>query len=105
MHFFSRVYAIVREIPRGQVATYGQIARLAGNPRMARQVGWALHSNPDPGADATEIPCHRVVFKDGRLCSGFAFGGAQAQQALLAAEKVSFCPDGRVDLSVCAWKA
>ena len=60
MGFFEEVYKIVKMIPRGKVANYGQIARLAGNSKMARQVGWALHVNPYPG----QIPCHRVVTKD-----------------------------------------
>ena len=65
--FFARVYETVEQIPVGFVATYGQIARLIGEPRRARYVGYALHSNPRPG----EIPCHRVVFADGRICEGF----------------------------------
>ena len=58
--FFERVYEVVEQIPEGMVATYGQVALLAGRPRSARYVGYALHSNPRPG----EIPCHRVVFAD-----------------------------------------
>lgn len=97
--FTKRIYEVVQQIPRGCVASYGQVAALAGNPRGARGVGFALHRNPRPG----EIPCHRVVFRDGSLCSGFAFGGEGAQRALLAAEDVAFLPDGRVDLQKCAW--
>ena len=74
--FFERVYEVVEQIPEGMVATYGQVALLAGRPRSARYVGYALHSNPRPG----EIPCHRVVFADGRICEGFAFGGPDAQR-------------------------
>ena len=59
--FTQRIYEVVRQIPRGKVASYGQVAMLAGNPRGARGVGFALHRNPQPGV----IPCHRVVFKDG----------------------------------------
>ena len=73
--FFERVYEVVEQIPEGMVATYGQVALLAGRPRSARYVGYALHSNPRPG----KIPCHRVVFADGRICEGFAFGGPDAQ--------------------------
>ena len=73
--FFERVYEVVEQIPEGMVATYGQVARLAGRPRSARYVGYALHSNPRPG----EIPCHRVVFADGHICEGFAFGGPDAR--------------------------
>lgn len=68
---FEQVYEVVEQIPEGMVATYGQVALLAGCPRSARYVGYALHSNPRPG----QIPCHRVVFADGRICEGFAFGG------------------------------
>lgn len=64
--FFERVYEVVEQIPEGMVATYGQVALLAGRPRSARYVGYALHSNPRPG----EIPCHRVVFADGRYLCG-----------------------------------
>lgn len=110
--FNSRVYEIVCTIPQGFVATYGQVAALAGNPRNARFVGFALHANPQPGV----IPCHRVVFKDGSLAPGFAFGGPEKQRALLEAEGVSFIPENqkqpnsgdsglRVDLSRCQWKA
>lgn len=72
--FFNRVYDMVRQVPRGMVATYGQIAKLVGEPRRARYVGYALHVNPEPGT----IPCHRIVFADGRLAEGFAFGGPEA---------------------------
>lgn len=71
--FSRRVYEVVRRIPKGKVATYGQVAALAGAPRNARFVGYALHSNPEPGV----IPCHRVVFRDGSLAPGFAFGGPE----------------------------
>ena len=77
-----------------------QIALLAGSPRASRIVGGALHRNPSPGV----IPCHRVVFRDGSLAPGFAFGGAGAQRALLEAEGVPFLPDGRVDLPRCRWE-
>lgn len=99
--FFERVYDAVCHIPRGSVATYGQVARLVGEPRKARFVGYALHSNPRPG----QVPCHRVVFTDGSLAPGFAFGGPEAQRELLAAEGVAFLPDGRVDLGSCRWEA
>lgn len=110
--FFERVYAVVRRIPAGTVATYGQVSRLAGEPRRARFVGFALHANPHPWvraagepADAEAVPCHRVVFADGRLSPGFAFGGEGAQRALLEAEGVRFLPDGRVDLAASRWEA
>lgn len=66
-----------------------------GSPRASRIVGGALHRNPEPG----KTPCHRVVFRDGSLAPGFAFGGPGAQRALLEAEGVTFLPDGRVDMA------
>ena len=98
--FTQRIYEVVRQIPRGKVASYGQVAMLAGNPRGARGVGFALHRNPQPGV----IPCHRVVFKDGSLCTGFAFGGEGEQRRLLEEEGVAFLPDGRVDMAACQWR-
>jgi len=83
---FDRIYEVVRQIPPGRVASYGQVARLAGNPRMARVVGYALHVNPDPET----IPCHRVVNHSGGLAAAFAFGGEQRQKILLSAEGVGF---------------
>ena len=91
--FFASVYEVLRTVPRGRVVTYGQIARAIGAPRMARQVGYALHVNPKPGF----IPCHRVVNREGRLSGAFAFGGLQAQQKLLEAEGVEVI-GGAVDL-------
>ena len=91
--FFASVYEVLRTVPRGRVVTYGQIARAIGAPRMARQVGYALHVNPKPGV----IPCHRVVNREGRLSGAFAFGGLQAQQKFLEAEGVEVI-GGAVDL-------
>jgi len=71
---FELIYDVVRKIPRGCVATYGQIATLAGNPRWSRVVGYALHVNPEPGV----IPCHRVVNRLGETSSAFAFGGEES---------------------------
>lgn len=100
MSFFTQVYQQVKRIPRGSVATYGMIAALCGNPRMARQVGWALHANPEPGI----IPCHRVVNRLGSLCRGFAFGGLDAQKALLEAEGIEVDADGIVNLTDFLWQ-
>jgi methylated-DNA-protein-cysteine methyltransferase-like protein len=98
--FFQRVYNIVKRIPKGRVATYGQIARMVGQPHAARFVGYALHANPDPKT----IPCHRVVFRDGSLASGFAFGGPDEQARRLKAEGIAFLPDGRVDMDNYSWE-
>ena len=97
--FFDKVYDMVCRIPRSKVTSYGQVALLCGNPRGARAVGWALHQNPRPG----EIPCHRVVNREGRLAPEFAFGGEQEQRRLLEDEQVPFLPDGRVNLTKTFW--
>ena len=89
----KRIYEAVQKIPRGKVATYGQIAELAGDKKMARAVGNALHKNPDPDG----IPCYRVVNAKGELSGEFAFGGAGAQAKLLKADGIEV-KDGRVDL-------
>ena len=94
MTVFETIYEVVKSIPKGRVATYGQVAMLAGNPRWARVVGYALHVNPAPGV----IPCHRVVNREGRVAPAFAFGGEEVQRQLLEAEGVIFEADGRVDL-------
>ena len=96
---FEKIYNVVKEIPRGKVATYGQVALLAGNPRWARVVGYALHVNPEPGT----IPCHRVVTRNGEVSKAFAFGGENMQRILLAEEGVEFLEDGRVDLKRFIW--
>jgi len=101
--FADKVFELVRQIPRGKVSTYGQIARLMGRPQSARYVGFALRSNPDPATSGGDIPCHRVVFKDGSLCEGFAFGGPDVQRSLLQAEGVAFADDNRVDMEACLW--
>ena len=75
--FFKRVYALVKQVPKGKVVTYGQVAAMLGNPRMSRQVGYALHVNPEPG---DVIPCHRVIDRFGSLTRGFAFGGIEVQE-------------------------
>ena len=81
---FEAVYDIVRRIPRGKVATYGQIARMLGNVRWARIVGYALHDNPD--GDLT--PCYRVVNKEGKVSEAFVFGGKNRQIELLEADGI-----------------
>ena len=94
MNTFEKIYEVVKSIPEGKVATYGQVALLAGNPRWARVVGYALHVNPEPGV----IPCHRVVNREGKVAPSFAFGGEGVQRQLLESEGIVFETDGRVDL-------
>lgn len=95
---FERIYEVVKQIPYGNVATYGQIAHIAGNPRWARVVGYALHANPDP----ENIRCYRVVNRDGRISEAFAFGGGNKQKELLEAEGIEVV-DGKVDLRRYQW--
>ena len=97
---FTRIYDVVRRIPRGKVATYGQIALLAGNQHWSQVVGYALHVNPDP----VGIPCYRVVNRFGEVSRAFAFGGDNEQRRLLEADGVAFLPDGRVDLKRFLWQ-
>lgn len=97
--FSERVFDIVKQIPKGKVSTYGQIARMMGSPRSARYVGWALRGNKEP----VSTPCHRVIFKDGRICEGYAFGGPDAQRKLLEDEGVAFVDDMHVDMESCLW--
>lgn len=89
----KRIYEAVKKIPKGKVATYGQVAALAGDKKMARAVGNALHKNPDPAS----IPCYRVVNAKGELAGEFAFGGPGAQAKLLEADGIEVV-NGRVDL-------
>jgi methylated-DNA-protein-cysteine methyltransferase-like protein len=86
MNFFASVYETVKKIPKGKVASYGQVATVLGNPRMSRQVGWALHANPFFG----EVPCHRIVSKDGKVAKNFAFGGEDVQIKMLEDEGIMF---------------
>ena len=96
---FEKIYKVVRKIPRGKVATYWQIAALAGNPRWARVVGYALHVNPDP----SEIPCYRVVNRQGKASAAFAFGGETMQIQLLSADGVEFV-DVHVNMEKYLWR-
>ena len=95
MNTFEKIYEVVKTIPKGKVATYGQVAVLAGNPRWARVVGYALHVNPKP----VIIPCHRVVNRKGRTTPAFAFGGMDVQRQLLESEGIVFESDGCIDLT------
>lgn len=95
---FESIYDVVKQIPYGKVATYGQVAALAGNKRWSRVVGYALHVNPNPD----DIPCYRVVNRFGEVSGAFAFGGENRQIELLQAEGVEFV-DGRVDMKRYQW--
>ena len=94
MTVFEKIYEVVCNIPEGKVATYGQVAMLAGNPRWSRVVGYALHKNPAFGV----IPCHRVVNRNGKTAESFAFGGGDIQRQMLENEGVVFGADGLIDL-------
>lgn len=93
---FAEIYQIVQKIPIGKVATYGQISKILGT-RDSRRVGQALHANKD-----RRVPCHRVVFADGSLAPGYAFGGLFEQMKKLKKEGVKFNGD-KVDLVNCMW--
>ena len=95
---FETIWAIVRQIPRGNAATYGQIASLAGNPRLSRVVGYAMHDAP------ADVPCHRVVDRLGQLCGCFEPFGRATHRMLLETEGIPFRPDGTVDLDACRWQ-
>lgn len=94
----QRAYTVIKKIPKGYVATYGQIAKLAGglNPRF---IGYLLHRNPDPDA----IPCHRVVNAQGKLASGFAFGGVLKQKRLLEEEGIEI-QNYSINLALYQWR-
>lgn len=97
--FFAKVYEIVAQIPRGCVLTYGIIAEMAGNPRAARIVGYAMNRAP-AGRD---LPCHRVVNRAGTMAPGLIFGGPDEQRRRLAVEGVTFLADGRIDMVKHLW--
>ena len=94
---FETIWALARQIPRGRVATYGQLARWAGNPRPSRVVGYAMHDAPP------DVPCHRVVNRFGGLSDAFAPLGRESHLLLLQMEGVTFLPDGNVDLEQFQW--
>ena len=99
MNFYDEVYEVLCMIPVGKVATYGDIARILGNPRASRAVGYALHNNPKPYV----IPCHRIVDRYGRLAKSYAFGGLETQAELLRNEGVEV-NEGAVDLTKYRWR-
>ena len=98
--FTARVYAVAAKIPKGKVATYGQLARLSGSPRAARAVGMAMRNNPHRNI----VPCHRVVGAKGALI-GYAFGkGVETKHQILKREGIVFTGN-RVNLLRSGWKA
>ena len=97
--FFEQVYTVVRCIPPGKVATYGQIARILGKPRGARTVGWALHSLPE----GSDVPWQRVINARGIITLDARGPGGAIQRALLEAEGIEFDENGRIDLEIWGW--
>ena len=100
MSFYDLVYENVKRIPKGKVATYGQIAMMCGSPRASRVVGSALHKNPTP----VIVPCHRVVNRFGGLAADFAFGGKDKQKELLESEGVKVDHEYKVDMEKYLWR-
>jgi methylated-DNA-protein-cysteine methyltransferase-like protein len=97
---YPRIYAVVRRIPRGRVSTYGQVARVAGLPNGARQVGYALHALPD----GTRVPWQRVVNARGEISVRSLPGPDALQRVLLEAEGILFDARGRIDLARFGWR-
>ncbi len=97
-NFRVKVFEAVKKIPAGKVSTYGAIAMQLGKIRGGREVGWMLHSN-----DSREVPCHRVVDRNGRLAPNFAFDGWREQRRKLEAEGVKFADKMHVNLKKCLW--
>ena len=97
MSFFEDIYKVVKKIPKGKVTTYGQIAKILGT-KDARKVGWALHANT-----YSDVPCHRVVNKDGGLAPNFAFDGPKEQKRRLEMEGIRFLDENKVDLKEHRW--
>lgn len=98
MGLFAKILLLARKIPRGKVTTYGAIAKEIGFTD-ARKVGWAVYGNKK-----REIPCHRIVFKNGSLAKNYSAGGWQEQKKRLLAEKIAFVNKNRVDLKKHFWK-
>jgi methylated-DNA-protein-cysteine methyltransferase-like protein len=98
--FFEQVYRLVRLLPSGRVTSYGALARMLGNPRAARTVGWALHSLPN----GSDVPWHRVVNTRGRVSTTCIEHGADRQRQLLEAEGVIFDESGKLDWDRFGWE-
>ncbi|MEO8581386.1 MAG: MGMT family protein [Patescibacteria group bacterium] len=99
MSFKEKVYQVTRQIPKGRVATYKQVAALAGNPKAARAVGMCMRTNPD----APHTPCHRVVASDGKLTGYSAGAGLFTKREMLLDEGVDFIND-KVNLATSQWQ-
>ena len=99
MNFKEKVYKICSSIPKGFVATYGLIAKLAGKPKAARAVGYFMRTNPD----APVVPCHRVVASDGNLTGYSVKGGIAQKKKMLIKEGVIF-KNNKVNLSISRWE-
>ena len=95
---YKKVYSLVKQIPKGMVTTYGILALMTGNPRRSRIIGSAMSKCND-----NNVPCHRVIRKDGSLSDTFGIMGNSYQRILLEEEGITFLPDGRVDLSRHLW--
>jgi methylated-DNA-protein-cysteine methyltransferase-like protein len=98
--FLEAVFDVVARIPRGRVTTYGRIAWALGEPRAARMVGWALHAAPPE----RQLPCQRVVNRNGELTGGWHWGHPEVMKGLLVDEGVPFCNEYQVDLPRCLWE-
>lgn len=98
-NFNTAVYEIVAQVPSGYVLTYGQIAFMAGSPRASRIVGACMARAPQ----GLSLPYHRVIYSDGSLCKGDAFGGYAIQRQMLEREGVTFTESGKVDLKRHLW--
>ncbi len=95
---FEKVYNLVRKIPKGKVATYGQIALMIGNPKLSRVVGYAMSSCP-----YNDVPCHRIVNRLGELAKSFGESGNELQKYLLEKEGVKFNKNNRINLEKYGW--
>lgn len=97
--FLAAVYKVTADIPRGKVATYGQVGRMAGYPKAGREVGIAMSQAPR----AKNLPCHRVVNKIGTLSPDHVFGGKEKQRRMLEAEGITFTEDGVIRMEKHTW--
>lgn len=100
MSRYARIYAVIRRVPRGRVATYGQIAALTGLDGHARQVGYALHALPE----GSGVPWHRVINARGEISARSGSDSHELQRLLLEAEGIEFDLRGRIDLTRFGWR-